>query len=206
MSRRRQERPRVTRAKRQPRRRRPRLLIPGLVLGALIAGIFGLRALGVFDPGTPIDLPAGAAARGDAVGTKVPNTGNQHVSDGQLVTYSTTPPTSGAHWSRPASWGIKDSAEPNERTTHNLEHGGIVIAYNGLAAEQVTRLKAVAGKLMSEGFRKIIVQPYPQLTDAKLALTAWSWLLKLNDYDEAEVVRFVRAHHAGPDAPEPNAP
>ncbi len=44
------------------------------------------------------------------------------------------------------------------------------------------------------------------MTDAKLALTAWSWMLKLNDYDEAEVVRFVRAHHAGPDAPEPNAP
>lgn len=171
--------------------------------------ILGLRAAGVFEPppaGLDLNAPQLRASRGEEVGTKVPGQGTAHVPDGQRVSYSTTPPTSGPHWSRWASWGIKDAQEPNERTTHNLEHGGIVIAHTGLSPEELDRLRSVARGLMSAGFRKIILEPYADLTDAKVALTAWQWILKLPEYDEAQVVRFVKAHHQGPDAPEPNGP
>jgi len=107
----------------------------------------------------------------------------------------------------PAQWGIKDAQEQNERTTHNLEHGGIVIAYSpNLAADEVTKLKSLVRGLMSSSFRKIILEPYAQLSDAKIALTAWTWILKLPGYDEAQITEFVRAHYEGSDAPEPNGP
>jgi len=117
------------------------------------------------------------------------------------------PPTSGSHWQTPASWGIKDAQEQNERTTHNLEHGGIVIAYSPtLTAEDVTKLRSLARGLMNSSFRKIILEPYQQLSDAKIAVTAWTWILKLPAYDETQITKFVRAHYQSSDAPEPNGP
>lgn len=124
--------------------------------------------------------------------------------DNQRFGYSSTPPTSGSHRQSPATWGIKDSQEPNERTTHNLEHGGIVIAYRpSLATEDVTRLKSLA-RGVSGTYHKIVLEPYAQLTDAQIALTAWDWILKLQIYDETQIVKFIKAHYQGPEAPEPN--
>ena len=54
-------------------------------------------------------------------------------------------------------------------------------------------------------YRKIILEPYPPLGDAKVALTSWRWLLKLQSVDQIQVVQFVRSHYADPNyAPEAN--
>ena len=182
----------------------------GIGVGIFALAIFGLRAAGVFEPTpTSVDLNASEnrVAAGEVVGTQLANQGNAHIPDNQRFTYNSTPPTSGSHWQVPAQWGIKDAQEQNERTTHNLEHGGIVIAYSAnLAADEVTKLKSLVRGLMNSSFRKIILEPYAQLSDAKIALTAWTWILKLPGYDEAQITRFVRAHYQGSDAPEPNGP
>ena len=182
-------------------------------IGAAIAvlAILGLRAAGVFEPPpAAIDLNASAnrVAAGATIGTQAPSQGNAHIPTGQKASYNTVPPTSGDHWNQsgvaPAPWGNKDSTLPNEVTTHNLEHGGIVIAYSQtLAPDEVTKLKSVVRSLMGAGFPKMILEPYP-LTDAKVTLTAWTWILKLQSYDESQIVKFTRAHYRGPDAPEPN--
>ena len=174
--------------------------------------ILGLRAAGVFEP-PPAQFDPNAAQfqvpAGQTIGTLEPDQGTQHISVGERGTYNTIPPTSGQHWSStapaaPAPWGIKDSGLPNEVTTHNLEHGGIVIGYSQtLAPDEVTKLKSVVRGLMGAGFPKMILEPYP-LTDAKVTLTAWTWILKLQSYDESQIVKFTRAHYRGPDAPEPN--
>ncbi len=182
----------------------------GIGAGALVLAVLGLRAAGVFEPPpTAVDLGASAnqLAPGEVIGTRVGSQGNTHIPDGQRFSYNSTPPTSGSHWQVPASWGIKDAQEQNERTTHNLEHGGIVIAYSPtLAAEDVTKLKSLARGLMNSSFRKIILEPYQQLSDAKIAVTAWTWILKLPAYDETQITKFVRAHYQSSDAPEPNGP
>jgi hypothetical protein len=121
------------------------------------------------------------------------------------VTYATTPPTSGSHWANPAPWGIKDNTLPDEQTTHNLEHGGIVIDYKDLSPDDLASLKTVVRTLLGQQYRKIVLQPYAKLTDAQIALSAWTWQLKLGGYDETQIVKFVKAHYQGPDAPEPNA-
>ena len=216
MTPRRERREQEKRKKRPPQGRRgggPRVgggwLTAAVVAGVLVVGIFGLRALGVFEPPPPpIDLGAISTPQpGEVVGTKQADEGAGHIDVGQRATYRTNPPTSGPHWGLPhAGWGVKDSAQDDERTVHNLEHGGIVISHNGLASEDVGKLKTLVRQLNGTQFPKVLLQPYPRLTDAKIAAAAWHWSLKVQAYDEAQLLKFVRAHH-GPsgEAPEPNA-
>jgi hypothetical protein len=209
--------------KRQRQRQQPRrggsgvfsnpLVLGGLVIGALVLVILGLRAAGVFEPpaaaidinSAAFQLPAGAT-----IGSPQPLQAAQHIATGQSGSYNTLPPTSGQHWSQtgvaPAPWGIKDANLPNEVTVHNLEHGGIVIAYNNLTPAETDQLKSTVRALMNGTYRKMILEPYPALTDAKVALTSWGWLLKLQNVDQIQIVQFTRAHYADQNfAPEWNS-
>jgi hypothetical protein len=190
------------------------ILIGGVVVLAIVLGFAGLRAAGVFEPPPPPadvsgvpQLPPGAT-----IGTKVELLPGQHIPVGQSGHYNSEPPTSGEHWfssvpPAPAPWGIKDSMLPREVTTHNLEHGGIVIAYNNLSPADTDKLKGVVRALMNGAYRKIVLEPYPPLGDAKIALTSWGWILKLPSMDDVQVVQFVRAHYSDPNyAPEYNVP
>jgi hypothetical protein len=177
-----------------------------IVAIVLVGGVLLLRQVGAFNaPVASIDPNVGQVGPGEVVGTKYPNEGNTHVPDGQKVTYGTTPPTSGSHYANPATWGIKDTQLPDETTVHNLEHGGIVITYNQLTPDDLSKLKTLVRQLTATQYRKVILEPYDKLTDSKIAVSAWTWQLKLASFDESQIVKFVRAHYEGPDAPEPNA-
>ncbi|MGH2490859.1 MAG: DUF3105 domain-containing protein [Candidatus Limnocylindria bacterium] len=189
----------------------PRRIGQGWIVLGVIAIVAALiivgRALGAFDaPAKPIDVNATEFdPAGQVVGTKVEDLGNAHVPTGQPATYNSVPPTSGEHWSAPAApapWGIKDTQLRNEVTTHNLEHGGVVIAYNNLTTAEVDQLKGLVRQLMSGGYPKIILEPYAELRDAKVALTAWTWIYKLPTVDETQIIRFFRAHYDPIEAPE----
>ncbi len=185
-----------------------------IVLGvavAFVALILVGRAIGVFEPpAAPIDVNSKEFdTAGQTVGTKIEALPPEHVPSGQKATYNSVPPTSGQHWAAPAApapWGIKDSTLPNEVTTHNLEHGGVVIAYNGLSTSETDQLKDTVRQLTAGGFPKVILEPYPELKDAKVALTAWTWLYKLPSVDQTQIVRFFRAHYDPVEAPERGTP
>jgi Protein of unknown function (DUF3105) len=180
-------------------------LIGGFVIAAIALAIFGLRAAGVFEPpAAAIDLNSAdfQVPAGTTIGTQEPLQQAQHIDVGQHASYNTVPPTSGQHWSStspaaPAPWGIKDSNLPNEVTTHNLEHGGIVIGYANLTSAETDQLKSIVRAMMNGTYRKIILEPYP-LTDAKVALTSWGWLLKLQTIDQIQIVQFTRSHYSDP--------
>ncbi|MSQ37659.1 MAG: DUF3105 domain-containing protein, partial [Chloroflexi bacterium] len=138
---------------------------PVIVAVLIFAAVLGLRASGAFDPGPPKLDPNDARFNpaGQVVGVKQKDEGRGHVANDKTVSYGTTPPTSGDHWDTPAAWGSYDRQQPNERTVHNLEHGGIVVSYNGLTPDDEKQLKAVVSQLRSGTFRKILIQPYPTL-------------------------------------------
>ena len=188
------------------------IVVAIFVIGAIGLAIVGARAAGVFEPAaaafdlnsTEFQVPPGTT-----IGTQEPLLAAQHIDPPAKGNYNTVPPTSGQHWNQaglaPAAWGIKDATLPNEVTTHNLEHGGIVIAYNNLTPTETDQLKSIVRTLMNGTYRKIILEPYPALTDAKIALTSWGWLLKLQNVDQIQVVQFTRAHYSDPNfAPEWN--
>jgi hypothetical protein len=194
---------------------RNQLIIGGVITGAVLLGILGLRWAGAFEP-PPKEIDPNASEfqvqSGQKIGTLVDDAGKTHIPAGQPGSYNSDPPTSGDHWAStnpaaPAPWGIKDAMLPREVTTHNLEHGGIVIAYNNLSTREVDQLKSVVRSLLGTQYRKIILEPYPPLGDAKVALTAWRWILKLQNVDTTQIIQFVRAHYADQNyAPEWNTP
>ncbi|MEK6225965.1 MAG: DUF3105 domain-containing protein [Chloroflexota bacterium] len=202
---------------RQPQKRRPsggignQLIIGVFVLGAVVLAGLALNAAGVFQPpAAAIDLNSAdfQIPAGTTIGTQEPLLQAEHIVPPAKGSYNTLPPTSGAHYNQaglaPAAWGIKDSNLPNEVTTHNLEHGGIVIGYANLTPAETDQLKGIVRALTNGTYRKIILEPYP-LADAKVALTSWGWLLKLPSVDEIQIVQFTRSHYSDPNfAPEWN--
>ena len=175
--------------------------------GALAALFFAAQAFGWIKTGPPpLSLSDPKYAVGsEVIGTQQPDESNVHVPSGQKVTYGTNPPTSGSHWGAPAGpvpWGIKDSQLPSEAVVHNMEHGGVIIWYKALTAAEVDDLKDLVSVLRANGYPKVILMPYADMSDARIAVSAWRWLLKLPNYDDVPIVRFVKQHYDGPDAPE----
>lgn len=183
------------------------------VVVAAVALILVARAAGVFEPTVASNIdPNGSQydVAGQTIGEHRADAGNAHVPAGQKVDFAALPPTSGQHWAQPAApapWGVKTAWLPFEVTTHNLEHGGIVMLYAAsLSTDDVSTLRGVVRQLNTTGYGKIILEPWPDMPkDAKVILTAWNWVLKLPTLDETQIVKFTRAHHGGAgEAPESN--
>lgn len=84
--------------------------------------------------------------------------------------WNSFPPTSGPHYGVPAVWGSYDEPVPLVQTTHNLEHGGIVILYGkAVPDDEVEKIRAWYG----DDPNALVVAPLDQL-GAKIALTAWT--------------------------------
>ena len=183
------------------------------VVAVAVALILIARVAGVFDaPGNSATFDINDArfnTAGEAIGTHQDEVGKFHVAT--KVDYPSVPPTSGDHWAQPAApapWGVKTSWLPFEVTTHNLEHGGVVILYGpDVTADQVNTLRTYVRQLQAAGFPKMILEPWPDMPkDSKVILTAWNWIMKLPGIDQISIVKFTKAHHASSEAPEPNVP
>jgi hypothetical protein len=189
------------------------VLIGAGVIVLLIVAILGLRQAGLLTVGPPVPtnspLPTAAAVASDdpARGVHEADQGNTHVNPGTPVNYTgLLPPSSGSHWPQPAApvkAGVYDQQLPFEATTHNLEHGGIVIAYNGLSAGEITQLKAFVNETLKTKYTKLLLEPYPGLTGAKVVALAWDWRLTLQSVDTSSLFKFITVHYDGLDAPEP---
>ena len=96
-------------------------------------------------------------------------------------------------------WGIHTEPIAKELQVHNLEDGGVVVQYRCATpcpdlAEQLARIVRRYGT-------QVILAPYPEMR-TRIALTAWTRLDAFDDFDEASIVRFIRAyrgidHHRG---------
>ena len=112
--------------------------------------------------------------------------------------YNSEPPTSGPHLPYIAPWGIHTEPIPKELQVHNLEDGGVVVQYHCPPVPRAGRAKLTAIVGATE---QVILAPYPGMR-TRIALTAWTRLDAFDDFDEARIVRFIRAyrgidHHKG---------
>lgn len=117
---------------------------------------------------------------------------SNHVTEGQTVEYSTTPPTSGLHWGRWADCGWYTDGLPDEVITHNLEHGNIVVSYNFTNPALVSELRQVL-----EGVDQFsdwgVVRSYGKIPDGQVALSAWGRLAIFQGVDAGEIEPFFEA-------------
>lgn len=136
-------------------------------------------------------------------GEFVPSMGNRHITPSAIGVnaYNSDPPTSGPHLSSIANWGIHENPIPKELQVHNLEDGGVAVQYNCSQADQECRTLVEKLAQIVRRYDHIILAPYPTMSH-RIALTAWSRIDKLNDFDEKRIVRFIEAyigldHHPG---------
>ncbi|MBI2845923.1 MAG: DUF3105 domain-containing protein [Chloroflexi bacterium] len=167
--------------------------------GILVLFLVGWWAYGQFAKPT---LPADASPTGGP--QEVPILGWEHVSPGSapLYEYNSNPPTSGWHYSLPAEPGVYAEPVPDGNLIHSLEHGYVIISYNcaSLSESECQDLRQKLTDIFNaEGAWKLIVVPRPEL-DTTIALTAWGWIDKFDDYDEARIRSFIaRFRDQGPE-------
>jgi Protein of unknown function (DUF3105) len=140
-------------------------------------------------------------------GDKFPDLGQEHIPEGEPVEYNSNPPTSGSHYAVWAKWGIYETAPLDQRLVHNLEHGGIVISYDPelIQGNDLEQLR-IQVRDLSQINPRIILTPREKF-GAAIALTAWTYLQKLDTYDPEVVKAFYDAHIArGPECQKGQCP
>lgn len=136
--------------------------------------------------------------------------GNLHLADPSEphAPYNSSPPSSGPHWGGLAQWGESESPVPAEIFVHNLEDGGIVLAYDcETGCDDIT--DGLRGRIEEFGEDRLLMTSYPGIVDPdgvarRGAVVAWTRVLYFDDWTEetqGQVDEFVRLfryidHHA----------
>ena len=165
------------------------ILVVGGLIVLLVGGLLLMRQSAITVPGEEQIANQGAA--------HIANPTDPH------VPYNSNPPTSGVHWGGgTAPWGVLGQPIADEITTHNMEHGGVIIHYRqDLDQATVDQLTTLARQLQARN-QCIVMLPRPtDKLDVPIAMTAWTYLLKLQRFDADTITKFFQAHVGrGPEA------
>lgn len=181
-----------------------RLIVVAGLLGAALLAVLAFVLLS--SEGTPI-------------GEVVPETEQSrlHIRDNsppQIASLTSIPATSGPHWDTPANWGVYQTPLSDAQTTHNLEHGGIVIWYDRslITDADLESLSSFVASEVSGARFKFILSPWGGRQAAggiqdesfghAIAVTAWTRLLYQDELDLEEVRAFADRYY-GRLGPEP---
>jgi hypothetical protein len=134
---------------------------------------------------------------------EMPDEGRDHVPEGTEVDYDSEPPTSGPHYPNWAPAGIHNQNPPaDELLVHNLEHGHIVIFYEPslVTDESVQKISELTDEYDGQ-WDAVLAVPRPEM-DVELTLTAWTYKMELEEFDEELIDAFVDAYRGkGPENP-----
>ena len=156
--------------------RRRRVITAAAIIAALAAVVVGYLA-----SRTQADLP----------GRLVPDQGNLHIDTVSTPhePYNSDPPTSGPHLPYIAPWGIHTRPVAPELQVHNLEDRGVLVQYNCECPDLIARLRGIVDRYESY----VILAPYPTMK-TRIALTAWTRIEALDDFDARRITRFIEAY------------
>jgi hypothetical protein len=188
-----------------------------LIAGAGLAALAVVLAIVVFGGGTGEDDERAALQDAGCTLQSYPALANKSDhSDVPTLTskpkWNSNPPTSGPHYGQTAVWGFYERGEevPLVQSTHNLEHGGVVIHYGPqVPDEQVDEIRSY----WEDDPNGLIVAPLPS-NGNKITLSAWSapdattgtqdrgrgWLATCTEFDEGAFDAFLEQHrYQGPE-------
>ena len=168
----------------------------------MIAGVVGLLVIMVV-AGFLLSRRSGSTV-GQQFPNQVPAPANPHI---QAVTdahpaYNSNPPTSGWHTGgNIGPWGVTTQPIPDEITVHNLEHGWVIIHYRqDLDQATVDQLTTLTRELQRQSPCVMLLPRPADKLDKPIAMTAWTWLLKLDSFDSAAISSFLKQHiNQGPE-------
>jgi hypothetical protein len=141
---------------------------------------------------TSVDVPPATPNSEQAYRIVTMPTAN-HIPDGDIVVYNTTPPTSGDHLAGWADCGFYPGGLPDELIVHNLEHSNIVVSYNLPAGDDVERLRSVMDNLgLATDWG--VTRFYDKIPEGTVALAAWGRLDTVQGVDRGKITRFFDAY------------
>jgi hypothetical protein len=182
------------------------------VLGVLLIGGFVFAsasspAFACSQVWTPTPTPSPKPGQTPNLGYVEPDMGNKHTTaGGQKVTYTYCPPASGTHNNaagigpiQPRVYGPDDNVVP-QGWVHNLEHGGLVIAYTGTSEgatpDGQAKLKAFYDAFppspicgTTKGIHGPVVARFDQMATPFVAMV-WGRVLPLDKWDPDTVLAF----------------
>jgi hypothetical protein len=144
-----------------------------VILLAAVIGLFAYRAAA--------DLP----------GVKMADQGNLHIQSISVPhePYNSDPPSSGPHLPYIAPWGVHTRPISRELQVHNLEDGGVLVQYNCDCPELAAKLRDI----VQTYDKYVILAPYPEMKST-IALTAWTRIAALSEFDDKRIRRFIEAY------------
>jgi len=127
--------------------------------------------------------------------------------------WNSSPPTSGPHNGQTAVWGSYDALVPLVQTTHNLEHGGVIIHYGpDVPAAEVDSLRTWYNE--TDDPNGIVISPLAT-NGGKITFSAWTapdastagtrdrgrgFLASCTTFDEGALSSFLDEHrYMGPE-------
>jgi len=106
--------------------------------------------------------------------------------------YNSAPPTSGWHYTLPASWGIHTQPLQDEIQLRNLAAGGVLVQYQpDLSSDTLKQLLELTKEVRGNTrYCRLILAPYEGLA-SPIVLTAWNRILALQEFDRASILVFA---------------
>lgn len=156
------------------------------MIKAIIATILGtavIVGLVLFVASRPKDV--------NLLGEQFSDLGGQHIDHGQEhASYNSDPPSSGPHYADPAPWGFYDRGLEDEQVVHNLEHGGIWVAYK----PDVDQTTEDAIKRFVDRFSSKVIATVRTQNDSPIAFVSWGRVLKMDTFNLDTALDFVRTN------------
>jgi hypothetical protein len=108
--------------------------------------------------------------------------------------WNSFPPTSGRHYGQWVLWGDYTEPQPLIKSTHNLEHGGVIIQYGDKVPKSDI---AKINDFWQSDPNAMLVAPLPKLGN-KIALTAWTQWAECTHFNQNAFSKFRSAfrYHA----------
>jgi hypothetical protein len=111
--------------------------------------------------------------------------------------WNSFPPTSGRHFGQWILWGNYTEPQPLIKSTHNLEHGGVIIQYGNRVPK--AEIQQIDDFWRSDP-NAMLVAPLPKLGN-KIALTAWTQWAECTHFDQKAFAKFRSAfRYHGPES------
>jgi hypothetical protein len=135
--------------------------------------------------------------------------GNMHIDfdSPSPITYNSTPPTSGPHYDNLVEWNVYTEPQRYEHLVHNMEDGGVVVYYQCPEGcpEIVQQLQEIVQPYLSQDRHVVMAPndptwsinggpPLHQDMGARIALTAWQHILKLDEVDGGKIRAFIQQY------------
>jgi hypothetical protein len=197
---------RIEEMRRRERKARTRKLVTSLIVLVVVAGaVVGIVLASQNSKKDVKALNVLAAQAGCTDIQTFKDQGQVHINPPATFNYNSKPPTSGSHYPSPDQTGVHTAQIQNETQVHNLEHGHVIIHYNGLSDALITKLEGI----VKTDPTRIVVEPYKDMP-YKVAMTAWTTLIGCDNPNDKVVdlaVAFTKKYKGnGPEGDLPGTP